>query len=62
MTLASANSINRRGQILAYGYRNADPLVICPVFMIDPVTQLPFYDVTQRCRYQRTYVLTPVGR
>ena len=61
VTLASANSINRRGQILAYGYRNADPLVICPVFMIDPVTQLPFYDVTQRCRYQRIYVLTPAG-
>lgn len=62
VTLASANSINRSGQILAYGYRNADPLVICPVFMIDPVTQLPFFDITQRCRYQRIYVLTPVGR
>jgi len=36
--------------------------VICPVFMIDPVTQLPFFDITQRCRYQRIYVLTPVGR
>ena len=51
VTLASANSINRRGQILAFGYRNADPLVICPRSMFDPVTQLPFFDVTQRCRY-----------
>jgi uncharacterized membrane protein len=62
VTLASANSINRRGQILAFGYRNADPLMICPIFVVDPVTGLPHYDITQRCRYQRIYVLTPVGR
>ena len=62
VTLASANSINRRGQILAFGYRNADPLVICPRFVFDPETGMPSFDITQRCRSQRLFVLTPVGR
>ena len=62
VTLASANSINRRGQILAFGYRNADPLVICPRFVFDPETGMPSFDITQLCRSQRLFVLTPVGR
>jgi uncharacterized membrane protein len=61
VTLAAANSINRRGQILASGYRNADPLVICPRIQFDPQTGLPSYDVSLRCRFQRLFVLTPVG-
>jgi uncharacterized membrane protein len=62
VTLASGNSINRRGQILAFGYRDADPLVICPRFVSDPQTGQSSYDVTQRCRSQRLFVLTPLGR
>ena len=62
VTLASANSINRRGQILAFGYRNAEPLLICPRFVFDPETGQSSFDVTIRCRYQRLFVLTPAGR
>src|SRR4051812_3256985 len=56
VTLASATSINRWGQITAFGYRNADPLVICPKVTFDQETQRNVVDLTQRCRYQRTYV------
>jgi hypothetical protein len=59
VTLASATSINRRGQITAYGYRNADPKVICPRFVVDPQTGQQVLDVTQLCRHERVYVLTP---
>lgn len=59
VTLASATSINRWGQIAAFGYRNGDPLVICPKVTWDPETQQNVVDLTQRCRYQRIYVLTP---
>ena len=61
MTLASANSINRRGQVLAFGYRNADPLVACPRFEFNPETG-GYLDVSRPCRKQRAFVLTPDGR
>jgi len=61
VTLASATSINRRGQITAYGYRNDDPLVICPRFEFNPETG-GYIDVSRPCRTQRLFVLTPVGR
>lgn len=59
---ASANSINRRGQILAFGYRNGDPLVICPRYVFDPETGQSSFDITQLCRSQSIYALTPIGR
>ena len=59
VTLASATSINRWGQITAYGYRNADPLAICPKVSFDPETGQQTVDLTQLCRRQRVYVLTP---
>jgi uncharacterized membrane protein len=59
VTLASAHSINRRGQIVALGHRNDDPQVICPVSVFDPQTGQTTVDVSQLCRYQRVYVLTP---
>lgn len=59
VTLVSANAVNRRGQVVGYGYRNDDPLLICPRFQIDPVTQLPTYDLSARCRRGRMFVLTP---
>ena len=61
VTLASATSINRRGQITAFGYRNDEPLVICPRVEFDPETGGNI-DASQPCRTQRLYVLTPVGR
>jgi hypothetical protein len=62
VTLASANAINRRGQILAFGFRNDEPLVICPRFVFDPETGQQTFDITQRCRSQHIFVLTPIGR
>lgn len=59
VTLASATSINRWGQITAFGYRNSDPLAICPQYSNDPQTGQQTVDLTQRCRRQRVYVLTP---
>ena len=60
VTLASATTINRRGQITAWGYRNADPLVTCPRFEFVFETG-EYIDVSQPCRKQRLFVLTPVG-
>jgi hypothetical protein len=59
VTLASATSINRRGQIVAFGYRNDEPLVICPTFAFDPEIGQTTTDVSTRCRRQRLFVLTP---
>jgi hypothetical protein len=58
ITLVSAASINRRGQILATGYENDDPLTVCPNPVFDPDTQ---EQTMQRlpCRLMRVYVLTP---
>lgn len=59
VTLASASSINRRGQILAIGYNDDDPQPICPLQRFDPQTGERSLDFSQRCRNQRLYVLTP---
>jgi hypothetical protein len=59
VTLASATSINRRGQIVAFGYRNDDAQVICPRTSFDPSTGQTTVDLSQMCRYQRLYLLTP---
>lgn len=59
ITLASATSINRRGQIVAFGYRNSDPRVICPISTFDPQTGQTTVDLSQLCRFQRLFVLTP---
>jgi hypothetical protein len=61
ITLNYAFSVNRRGQITAGGFDDADPQTICPKSEYDPlsgtvlVTEIP-------CHNTRIYVLTPVGR
>jgi hypothetical protein len=59
VTLAGAISTNRRGQILASGFREDDALRTCPQFAFDPATG-EFSFVLYPCRYQRLYVLTPL--
>ncbi len=59
ITLVSATAVNRWGQVVGYGYRNDDPLLICPRFQIDPVTGIPTYDLSERCRRGRIFLLTP---
>jgi hypothetical protein len=59
VTLASATSVNRWGQITAFGYRDSDPKVICPIFSSDPQTGQQTVDLTPLCRHQRVFVLTP---
>lgn len=59
ITLTHALSINRRGQISANGFDDAEPLVKC--------TRTEFVDgalviSVMPCRNLRTYVLTPLGR
>jgi hypothetical protein len=58
ITLMYATSINRRGQILATGYENADPLTTCPHPTFDPDTQEQVLQLLP-CRLTRVYVLTP---
>ncbi len=59
ITLASANSINRWGQIIAFGYRDDEPLRICPRQIFDEATGTFVLDLNQTCRSQRMYLLTP---
>ena len=62
VTLVSATGTNRRGQVIGHGYRNDDPLVICPRVAFDPVSQTTVYDLTNLCHPGRLFLLTPVGR
>jgi hypothetical protein len=62
ITLVTAYAVNRQGQVVVHGYRNDEPRVICPRFVVDPVTDTASYDVTGLCPRGRTYLLTPVGR
>jgi uncharacterized membrane protein len=59
ITLTSASSVNRRGQITAMGYRDDEPLGICPRFVSDPQTGETVLDLSTRCRNVRSYLLTP---
>ena len=61
ITLTYAISVNRRGQITAGGFDNAEPLTQCPFPQIDPVTGVLTYTIFP-CHNTRMYVLTPVGR
>ena len=61
ITLTYAYSINRRGQITASGYRNDEPLVLCPRSEFDPTTNTSSI-VTSPCHNTYMFVLTPVGR
>jgi hypothetical protein len=58
VTLVSASSINRQGQILATGFRNGEPLLQCPRFVFDPETSMS-HIVSQPCPRLRVYLLTP---
>jgi hypothetical protein len=58
ITLVSASSINRHGQILATGFRNSDPLLECPRFVFDPETFMNRVE-SQPCPRLRVYLLTP---
>ncbi len=60
VTLNWAVSVNRRGQIVAAGFRTDEALRICPKFALDPQTGLTTVDLTQRCIHQRLYLLTPL--
>jgi len=61
ITLTHALSVNRRGQIVAGGFDNDEPLTQCPSVEFDPVTGTVTYSVDP-CHTTRAYVLTPVGR
>lgn len=60
ITLVSASSINRHGQILATGFRNGDPLLQCPRVVFDPETGTNHVE-SQPCPHLRVYLLTPAG-
>jgi uncharacterized membrane protein len=57
VTLTVATAINRRGEILATGYRNDEPLSLCVVFNPDlqAVQEVP-------CHRTRVYLLRPMSR
>jgi len=59
LTLVSATSVNRWGQLTATGYRNSDPMVMCLVTAPDPQTGQSTTSWQPACRHQRGYVLTP---
>lgn len=61
ITLTYAYSVNRRGQITAGGYRNDEPLAMCPHYVYDPVTAASTLELAP-CHNTHMYVLTPVGR
>lgn len=60
ITLFSASDINSRGQILARGYRPAEPLKACPYLEFDPNTGEQVYNDTLRCPNTYAFLLTPV--
>jgi hypothetical protein len=60
VTLASAASINRRGQILAFGTLDGEAPRICPQAIFDPDTGTSRLDLSQRCAHERIYLLTPL--
>ena len=61
ITLTYAYAVNRRGQITAGGYVNAEPLTRCPSSQFDPATGTSTI-VTVPCHNQHMFLLTPVGR
>jgi hypothetical protein len=60
ITLTYAISVNRRGQISAGGFDNAEPLTQCPTVAADPAGGPPTFTVVP-CHNNHMYVLTPVG-
>jgi uncharacterized membrane protein len=57
VTLSYASSVNRRGQILATGYSNDEPVSQCPDIRYDSAGQLVVQMLA--CRNMRVFVLTP---
>jgi len=58
VTLTRAVGVNSRGQIVAFGFRNDEPLAECPVLTWDEDDN-PILDYTPKCRNFHTFVLTP---
>ena len=62
VTLVGAARINLWGQIAVTGYRNDDPLLLCPDFTESAEGGFGPVDFTLTCRDLHTWVLTPTGR
>ncbi|MEO8063369.1 MAG: hypothetical protein ABI821_11555 [Pseudomonadota bacterium] len=62
ITLIYAVEVNRRGQIVAGGYRNDEAPLSCPDYRVNPDTGGYELDPTLVCRNIYAYVLTPTGR
>jgi len=62
ITLVYAGEVNRRGQIMAAGYRNSEAPLACPDYRIDPLTGTLQLDPALICRNLYTFVLNPIGR
>jgi len=59
ITLVGAARINRWGQIAVTGYRNDDPLLLCPDFTESAEGSFGPVDFTLTCRDLHSWVLTP---
>ncbi len=59
ITLTRAVGVNRSGQIVAFGFRNDEPLAECPVLSWDE-NDNPILDYSPKCRNFHSFVLTPV--
>jgi uncharacterized membrane protein len=59
ITLTRAMGVNRQGQIVAFGYRNTEPLAECPILTWDE-NDNPILDYTPKCRNFHAFVLTPI--
>jgi len=58
ITLVAASSINRHGQILATGFRNDEPQLLCPRLVFDPQTGTNHVE-SEPCPRLRVYLLSP---
>jgi uncharacterized membrane protein len=59
VTLTNAAHVNSKGQIVAYGFRSADPLKSCPEVGYPDDGGDP-YLIPGQCRDQRIYLLSPL--
>ncbi len=59
VTITAATDVNAKGQVLAYGFRTADPLKDCPEVISSPGGADPSL-IPGKCRDQRLYLLTPL--
>ena len=62
ITLMVAAEVNRRGQIVATGYRNGEARLACPDYRLNTDTGFYELDPAYQCHNTYVYVLTPAGR